>query len=54
MTSVLNLAGLWGGKRIPRNWVDRVAPNKGALAAKVRHLLFSLCYRRIIESFVLF
>ncbi|KAF7300874.1 hypothetical protein MKEN_01313700 [Mycena kentingensis (nom. inval.)] len=33
-TTVLNLAGLWGGKRIPRNWVERIAPTKDALKAK--------------------
>jgi nucleoside-diphosphate-sugar epimerase len=33
-TTVLNLAGLWGGTRIPRNWVSRVAPTKDALVKK--------------------
>jgi len=33
-TTVLNLAGLWGGTRMPRNWVSRVAPTKEALAKK--------------------
>ncbi|KAF7312674.1 hypothetical protein MIND_00281700 [Mycena indigotica] len=33
-TTVLNLAGLWGGQRIPRNWLGRVASTKEALAAK--------------------
>jgi hypothetical protein len=33
-TTVLNLCGLWGGARDPRNWVARVAPSKAALAAK--------------------
>ncbi|KAF9516307.1 hypothetical protein BS47DRAFT_1292561 [Hydnum rufescens UP504] len=33
-TTVLNLAGLWGGTRIPRNWVSRVAPTKDALGKK--------------------
>jgi len=32
--TVLNLAGLWGGKRDPRNWVGRVAPDKEELAGK--------------------
>lgn len=32
--TILHLAGLWGGKRNPANWVQRIAPNKGALAAK--------------------
>lgn len=35
-TTVLNLAGLWGGSRNPRNWVGRVAPTKDALSLKVR------------------
>ncbi|KAG5652995.1 hypothetical protein H0H81_002820 [Sphagnurus paluster] len=33
-TTVLNLSGLWGGARSPRNWVKMVAPTKEALAAK--------------------
>ncbi|KAG6917723.1 hypothetical protein DXG01_001374 [Tephrocybe rancida] len=33
-TSILNLAGLWGGARSPRNWVPRVAPSKEALKHK--------------------
>jgi hypothetical protein len=32
---VLNLAGLWGGARSARNWVNRVAPTKDALRLKV-------------------
>lgn len=31
---VLNLSGLWGGERQPRNWVDRVAATKEQLKAK--------------------
>lgn len=35
-TTVLNLSGLWGGGRDPRNWVGgRVAPTKDALRHKV-------------------
>ena len=34
-TTVLNLCGLWGGPRQPRNWVSRVAPSKEALKQKV-------------------
>lgn len=34
--TVLDLCGLWGGKRDTRNWVGRVAPTKEALAKKVR------------------
>ncbi|KAF8910426.1 hypothetical protein CPB84DRAFT_1672646 [Gymnopilus junonius] len=33
-TTVLNLAGLWGGARQPKNWVARVAPTKEALRNK--------------------
>lgn len=32
--AVLNLSGLWGGERNPKNWVSRVAPTKEALAEK--------------------
>ncbi|TPX59191.1 hypothetical protein SpCBS45565_g07810 [Spizellomyces sp. 'palustris'] len=31
---VLNLAGLWGGERQPRNWLGRVASTKAALESK--------------------
>ena len=34
-STVLNLAGLWGGKRDTRNWVSKVAPTKEALRNKV-------------------
>lgn len=34
-TTVLNLAGLWGGTRSMKNYVGRVAPSKEALKAKV-------------------
>ncbi|KAL9713946.1 hypothetical protein Ac2012v2_002252 [Leucoagaricus gongylophorus] len=33
-TTVLNLAGLWGGLRLPRNWVERVGLTKDALRQK--------------------
>jgi len=33
-TTVLNLAGLWGGQRVVRNWLSRIAPSKDALAGK--------------------
>ncbi|KAF9459974.1 hypothetical protein BDZ94DRAFT_1311931 [Collybia nuda] len=33
-TTVLNLAGLWGGSRDMRNWVGRVAPSKEVLRNK--------------------
>ena len=35
MTTVLDLCGLWGGQRHPRNWVRRVAMTKAALEKKV-------------------
>ncbi|KAI9014648.1 hypothetical protein BC832DRAFT_528354 [Gaertneriomyces semiglobifer] len=31
---VLNLAGLWGGQRNPRNWVSRIGPTKDLLETK--------------------
>lgn len=31
---VLNLSGLWGGDRHPKNWVERVAPTKEKLREK--------------------
>ncbi|KAL2163275.1 hypothetical protein VTH06DRAFT_5331 [Thermothelomyces fergusii] len=31
---VLNLAGLWGGTRVPRTWARRVVPSKEALRSK--------------------
>ncbi|GAA5824677.1 hypothetical protein JCM11251_005298 [Rhodosporidiobolus azoricus] len=33
-TYVLNLSGLWGGSRIPTNWISKVAPTYEALEAK--------------------
>lgn len=41
-TTVLNLAGLWGGSRSPKNWVGRVAGTKEGLKNKVR--IISLRY----------
>lgn len=32
--TVLNLSGLWGGSRQPRNWVTRIATSKAQLATK--------------------
>jgi hypothetical protein len=47
--AVLNLAGLWGGTRNPKNWVARVAPNKEALAAKKSlHLIHGIDVARCI------
>lgn len=37
---VLNLSGLWGGARQPRNWIDRVASTKEKLKEKTSlHLI---------------
>ncbi|KAJ6507687.1 hypothetical protein C8R47DRAFT_1099268 [Mycena vitilis] len=48
-TTVLNLAGLWGGQREPRNWLPRVAPSKDALAKKGSlHLIHGLDLARAI------
>ncbi|KAJ7796765.1 hypothetical protein B0H14DRAFT_3494436 [Mycena olivaceomarginata] len=48
-TTVLNLAGLWGGQRIVRNWLPRVAPTKDALAGKGSlHLIHGLDLARAI------
>ncbi|KAG6812673.1 hypothetical protein H0H92_001431 [Tricholoma furcatifolium] len=48
-TTVLNLAGLWGGSRTPRNWVARVAPTKDALKHKGSiHLIHGLDVSRAV------
>ncbi|KAJ7679231.1 hypothetical protein DFH06DRAFT_1032944 [Mycena polygramma] len=48
-TTVLNLAGLWGGQRVVRNWLPRVAPSKDALAKKGSlHLIHGLDLARAI------
>ncbi|KAL8757601.1 MAG: hypothetical protein Q9184_004172 [Pyrenodesmia sp. 2 TL-2023] len=37
---ILNLAGLWGGERTPKNWVERVAKSKEDVKGKrVLHLV---------------
>ncbi|THH07321.1 hypothetical protein EW145_g3463 [Phellinidium pouzarii] len=42
-TTVLDLSGLWGGQRNPRNWVDRIAPTKEVLSRKGSlHLIHGL------------
>jgi hypothetical protein len=46
---VLNLAGLWGGQRVVRNWLPRVAPTKDALADKVTDLRPS---KRVARSLI--
>ncbi|KAJ7614112.1 hypothetical protein FB45DRAFT_1064928 [Roridomyces roridus] len=48
-TTVLNLAGLWGGQRVVKNWLGRVAPTKEALKAKGSiHLIHGLDLARAI------
>ncbi|KAJ6561764.1 hypothetical protein B0H19DRAFT_1209975 [Mycena capillaripes] len=48
-TTVLNLAGLWGGQRVVRNWLARIAPTKDALANRASlHLIHGLDLARAI------
>ncbi|CAA7269484.1 unnamed protein product [Cyclocybe aegerita] len=48
-TTVLNLAGLWGGSRSPKNWVAKIAPSKEALRAKGSlHLIHGLDVARCV------
>lgn len=48
-TTVLNLAGLWGGQRVVRNWLGRVAPTKEALKNKGSvHLIHGLDVARAL------
>ncbi|KAJ6544976.1 hypothetical protein DFH09DRAFT_990029 [Mycena vulgaris] len=48
-TTVLNLAGLWGGQRVVRNWLGRVASTKEALKGKGSlHLIHGLDLARVI------
>ncbi|KAJ6512630.1 hypothetical protein C8R45DRAFT_856838 [Mycena sanguinolenta] len=50
-TTVLNLAGLWGGQRVVRNWLSRVAPTKDVLATKGSlHLIHGLDVARAIVA----
>ncbi|KAK3900101.1 hypothetical protein C8A05DRAFT_36270 [Staphylotrichum tortipilum] len=50
---VLNLAGLWGGTRLPRNWAARVAPTKEALGGKGSlHLVHGLDVARAVVALV--
>lgn len=49
--SVLNLAGLWGGTREPRNWVSRVAKSKEQLKAKgALHLIHGVDVARAVVA----
>lgn len=46
---VLNLAGLWGGERDPRHWVDRVATTKAAVRGKTSlHMIHGEDVARVI------
>lgn len=46
---VLNLAGLWGGERDPKNWVDRVAKSKEDVKSKkALHMIHGLDVSRAI------
>ncbi|KAG7097731.1 hypothetical protein E1B28_005051 [Marasmius oreades] len=48
-TTVLNLAGLWGGSRSMRNWVDKVLPTKEVLKYKASlHMIHGLDVARAI------
>lgn len=48
-TTVLNLAGLWGGSRSMRNWVGKVAPSKEVLRNKGSlHMIHGLDVSRAI------
>lgn len=48
---VLNLAGLWGGPRDPRHWVDRVATTKEAVKGKTSlHMVHGVDVARVIVA----
>lgn len=48
---VLNLAGLWGGERDPKNWVDRVAKTKEDVKNKKSlHLVHGLDVARAVAA----
>ena len=48
---VLNLAGLWGGQRDPRNWVERVAKTKDDVRGKKSlHLIHGVDVARAIAA----
>ncbi|KAK5131046.1 hypothetical protein LTR08_001331 [Meristemomyces frigidus] len=48
---VLNLAGLWGGARDPKTWVDRVATTKeGVRAKKSLHMIHGLDVARAVVA----
>ncbi|KUI55395.1 hypothetical protein VP1G_02820 [Cytospora mali] len=48
---VLNLAGLWGGPRDPRHWVDRVATTKEGVKGKGSlHMIHGVDVARVIVA----
>lgn len=50
---VLNLAGLWGGERNPKNWVDRVAKSKDDVRGKKSlHLIHGLDVARAVLALI--
>lgn len=50
---VLNLAGLWGGERDVRHWVDRVATTKEAVRAKNSlHMVHGIDVARVIVGVI--
>ncbi|CAN8106566.1 unnamed protein product [Discula destructiva] len=50
---VLNLAGLWGGERDPRHWVNRVATTKDAVKVKTSlHMVHGVDVARVIVALV--
>lgn len=50
---VLNLAGLWGGPRNARHWVDRVATTKEAVKGKTSlHMIHGVDVARVIMAVI--
>lgn len=50
---VLNLAGLWGGSRDARHWVDRVATTKEAVKSKMSlHMIHGVDVARVIVALI--
>lgn len=50
---VLDLAGLWGGVRDPRNWINRVATTKEAVRGKGSlHMIHGVDVARVIVAVV--
>jgi hypothetical protein len=50
---VLNLSGLWGGERAPRNWIGRVAGTKEQLRGKTSlHMIHGVDVARAIVAVV--